>query len=210
MLRTRLAARSAKGNRRNQCGGNGAYLQSRHEDQVRKVHRRRKSTKTSHHRDHAKARRTCQSPSRKGIPLAARNRLTITETPGGAAFAAYVEKVLVPDLSPGTVVILDNLATHRNVEAEQAMRRAGCWFLKRFTLNLTHPTLPEIIDFNVLDDIWSLKVNEKRSKGRSHPPAGTLENHGLCRMGNPQVGRLVQQSPPAGAHPLPGNRCWQR
>ncbi|WP_217805733.1 IS630 family transposase, partial [Roseovarius sp. A-2] len=47
----------------------------------------------------------------------------------GAAFAAYVEKVLVPELSAGTVVILDNLATHKNVEAEKAMRRAGCWFL---------------------------------------------------------------------------------
>lgn len=47
----------------------------------------------------------------------------------GAAFAAYGEKVLVPELSPGTVVILDNLATHKNVEAEKAMRRAGCWFL---------------------------------------------------------------------------------
>ena len=47
----------------------------------------------------------------------------------GAAFTAYVEKVLVPELSPGTVVILDNLATHKNAEAEKAMRRAGCWFL---------------------------------------------------------------------------------
>tara|TARA_R110002049_G_scaffold235210_1_gene408456 strand:+ start:1204 stop:1395 length:192 start_codon:yes stop_codon:yes gene_type:complete len=28
----------------------------------------------------------------------------------GPAFAAYVEKVLVPELSPGSVVILDNLA----------------------------------------------------------------------------------------------------
>ena len=47
----------------------------------------------------------------------------------GPAFKAYVEKVLVPELSPGTVVILDNLATHRNAEAAQAMRAAGCWFL---------------------------------------------------------------------------------
>jgi transposase len=47
----------------------------------------------------------------------------------GAAFAAYVEKVLVPELTPGTVVILDNLATHKNAEAEKAMRKAGCWFL---------------------------------------------------------------------------------
>lgn len=47
----------------------------------------------------------------------------------GAAFAAYVEKVLVPELSPGTVVILDNLATHKNAKAEKALCKAGCWFL---------------------------------------------------------------------------------
>ncbi len=47
----------------------------------------------------------------------------------GPAFAAYVEKVLVPELAPGTVVILDNLATHKNVSAAKAMRDAGCWFL---------------------------------------------------------------------------------
>ena len=47
----------------------------------------------------------------------------------GLAFAAYVEKVLVPELEPGTVVILDNLATHKNAVAAKAMRDAGCWFL---------------------------------------------------------------------------------
>lgn len=47
----------------------------------------------------------------------------------GPAFAACVEKVLLPELMPGTVVILDNLATHRNVEAAKAIKQAGCWFL---------------------------------------------------------------------------------
>ncbi len=47
----------------------------------------------------------------------------------GAAFAAYVEKVLVPEILPGTVVILDNLATHKNAAAAKAMQNAGCWFL---------------------------------------------------------------------------------
>ena len=47
----------------------------------------------------------------------------------GPAFAAYVKKVLAPSLTPGTVVILDNLATHRNVGAARALRQAGCWFL---------------------------------------------------------------------------------
>lgn len=47
----------------------------------------------------------------------------------GPAFTAYIRDVLVPELTPGTVVILDNLATHRNAEASQALQKAGCWFL---------------------------------------------------------------------------------
>ena len=45
------------------------------------------------------------------------------------AFAAYIAQVLVPELAPGTVVILDNLATPQNAVAAKAMRDAGCWFL---------------------------------------------------------------------------------
>ena len=44
----------------------------------------------------------------------------------GLAFAAYVENVLIAELAPGTVVILDNLATHKNAAAAKAMRDAGC------------------------------------------------------------------------------------
>jgi len=47
----------------------------------------------------------------------------------GPAFAAYIREVLVPEIAPGTVVILDNLATHRNKEAAEALRAHGCWFL---------------------------------------------------------------------------------
>ena len=47
----------------------------------------------------------------------------------GPAFAAYIRRVLVPELLPGTAVVLDNLATHRNAEAAAALREAGCWFL---------------------------------------------------------------------------------
>ncbi|WP_414898992.1 transposase [Rhodovulum sp. YEN HP10] len=47
----------------------------------------------------------------------------------GEALAACVEQVPVPELEPGTVVIPDNLATHKNVAAAKVMREAGCWFL---------------------------------------------------------------------------------
>lgn len=39
----------------------------------------------------------------------------------GDAFAAYIRNVLVPELKPGTVVILDNLATRRNLEAAKSI-----------------------------------------------------------------------------------------
>lgn len=45
------------------------------------------------------------------------------------AFDAYVEHVLVPELKPGTVVILDNLAVHKSEKAAQILRNHGCWML---------------------------------------------------------------------------------
>ncbi|MDO5632995.1 MAG: IS630 family transposase [Paracoccus sp. (in: a-proteobacteria)] len=53
----------------------------------------------------------------------------ISGTMDGPAFAACIRKVLVKEIAPGTVVILDNPATHRNKEAAQALRDHGCWFL---------------------------------------------------------------------------------
>uniref|UniRef100_UPI003999FDE1 IS630 family transposase n=1 Tax=Roseovarius halophilus (ex Wu et al. 2025) TaxID=3376060 RepID=UPI003999FDE1 len=47
----------------------------------------------------------------------------------GPAFASCISDVLVPEIKPGTVVVLDNLATHRNKEAAQARHDHGCWFL---------------------------------------------------------------------------------
>ena len=47
----------------------------------------------------------------------------------GEAFAAYIRQVLTPELLPGTVVICDNLATHRNKDAAQALKDVGCWIL---------------------------------------------------------------------------------
>lgn len=55
----------------------------------------------------------------------------IKGTMDGPAFAAYVEKVLVPELTRGTVVILNNPATHKNAAVAKATRDAGCWFVFR-------------------------------------------------------------------------------
>ena len=47
----------------------------------------------------------------------------------GAAFAAYIREVQVPEIEPGKVVICDNLPTHKNAEAAAALRAHKCWFL---------------------------------------------------------------------------------
>lgn len=46
-----------------------------------------------------------------------------------AAFETYIETQLAPVLEPGTVVILDNLASHKSAAAERALKACGCWFL---------------------------------------------------------------------------------
>ena len=42
-----------------------------------------------------------------------------------ASFRAYVEQVLVPTLRPGDVVVLDNLAVHKQPEVSAAIAGAG-------------------------------------------------------------------------------------
>lgn len=43
----------------------------------------------------------------------------------GEAFLIYIEKVLVPALRPGDVVIADNLGSHKGKQARKAIRAAG-------------------------------------------------------------------------------------
>lgn len=43
----------------------------------------------------------------------------------GTAFLAYVEQVLVPTLSPGDIVIMDNLPAHKSAGVRSAIAAAG-------------------------------------------------------------------------------------
>jgi len=43
----------------------------------------------------------------------------------GAAFQAYVEQFLSPTLSPGDVVVLDNLGSHKVSGAREAIEACG-------------------------------------------------------------------------------------
>jgi transposase len=59
----------------------------------------------------------------------------------GDSFAAYVEKVLLPTLRPGDIVIMDNLGSHRGKNIRRLVRSAGA---KLFLLPKYSPDLNPI------------------------------------------------------------------
>jgi transposase len=56
----------------------------------------------------------------------------------GESFRLYVEKVLVPTLKPGDIVILDNLGSHKSKAVRAAIRAAGAklFFLPPYSPDL--------------------------------------------------------------------------
>jgi transposase len=47
----------------------------------------------------------------------------------GVAFQAYVDQVLVPDLEPGDIVVMDNLGSHKGAGIKGAIEAAGASLL---------------------------------------------------------------------------------
>lgn len=45
------------------------------------------------------------------------------------AFQAYVDQVLVPELTPGDIVVMDNLGSHKGPAVRAAIEAAGAWLL---------------------------------------------------------------------------------
>src|SRR5438046_6916368 len=56
----------------------------------------------------------------------------------GESFRTYVEKVLVPTLRPGDIVIMDNLGSHKAKAVRQLVRAAGAklFFLPKYSPDL--------------------------------------------------------------------------
>ena len=69
----------------------------------------------------------------------------------GESFRVYVEKVLVPTLSPGDIVMLDHLGSHRSPAVRRAIRAAGArlFFLPKYSpdLNRLSSCLPSSSTF---------------------------------------------------------------
>jgi transposase len=77
----------------------------------------------------------------------------------GAAFLAYVEQVLVPELEPGDVVIMDNLPAHRVKGVREAIEAASA------TLLFLPPYSP---DFNPIEQLFAkLKALLRKAAART-------------------------------------------
>jgi transposase len=92
------------------------------------------------------------------------------------AFVAYVCQVLVPDLSPGDIVIMDNLSSHKAPAVRKAIEAAGA------TLLFLPPYSP---DFNPIEQAFSkLKTHLRKAAERTI--------HGLWNA----IGRILDLYPP--------------
>jgi transposase len=90
------------------------------------------------------------------------------------SFRAYVEQVLVPTLRPGDVVVLDNLAVHKQPEVRAAIAAAGA------TLRFLPPYSP---DFNPIELAFAkLKAFLRAARPRSFDHVCTLIAAALDRF----------------------------
>ena len=71
---------------------------------------------------------------------------TRDEPTDGEIFHRYVRQVLVPELSPGDTVVMDNLRAHKQQRTIQAIEAAGC------KVEFLPPYSP---DLNPIEKLWS-------------------------------------------------------
>ena len=72
--------------------------------------------------------------------------MTIDAPTDGEIFHQYVRQVLVPELRPGDIVVMDNLRAHKQQRTIQAIEEAGC------TVEFLPPYSP---DLNPIEKMWS-------------------------------------------------------
>ena len=78
----------------------------------------------------------------------------------GPAFDTYIATQLAPAIAPRTVVILDNLSTHRSPQAADALKQRKCWLL------FLPPYSP---DLNPIEQAFSkLKAHLRRIGARTY------------------------------------------
>lgn len=94
----------------------------------------------------------------------------------GEAFRAYIEQILVPALSPGDIVIMDNLGSHKGRAVRGAIRAAGA------RLFFLPPYSP---DLNPIEQVFA-KLKALLRKARERTVEATWR----------RIGRLIERFAP--------------
>lgn len=85
--------------------------------------------------------------------------MTVNGAVDGEVFLAYVRQMLVPTLSKGDIVVMDNLGAHRVAGVAEAIAAAGA------RVEYLPPYSP---DFNPIEKCWSkVKTALRRAKART-------------------------------------------
>lgn len=74
-----------------------------------------------------------------------------------SSFGTYVDQILLPDLKPGDIVIMDNLSSHKSQGVRATIEAAGA------TVKFLPPYSP---DLNPIEKMWSKVKSLLRSFGK--------------------------------------------
>src|SRR5215470_11204951 len=90
-----------------------------------------------------------------GSIVTTRCRPTSTSYAAICSFRAYVEQFLVPTLSAGDIVIMDNLGSHKGQAVRKLIRSAGAklFFLPRYSP-----------DLNTIEQVFAKRKNLMRKR----------------------------------------------
>jgi len=100
------------------------------------------------------------------------------------SFLAYVEQVLVPALRPGDVVVLDNLAVHKQLDVRAAIEAVGAH------VRFLPPYSP---DFNPIEQAFAkLKAFLRAARPRSFDRVTTLVAEALPLFTTTECGNYVR------------------
>jgi transposase len=104
-------------------------------------------------------------------PLAA---VTIDAAVDGDAFVAWTREVLVPCLSPGDVVVMDNLPAHKDAAVGEAIEAAGA------CVRYLPPYSP---DYNPIENMWSkVKTYLRAAAARTFDALGEAIDQALASI----------------------------
>jgi transposase len=97
--------------------------------------------------------------------------LTLEGAADTIVFETFVEKILLPTLKPGSVIVMDNLSIHKSHQTRRLIEEAGC---SLFFLPTYSP------DFNPIEQAWSkLKTFLRQQQARSRQALDQAISHGL-------------------------------